>query len=161
MNTARIKQKSLVISLLDLKNMFNEVHHNLFPEVLKYHHIPDHIHLLLRSLNSNFQTSIITNSFQTPYFAIGHGVLQGDFLSPSTFNLCFNTFIWYISDQIFKQFGFNMSSIYPIHWFQFADDAAVITSLEHENHILLSHFTRCCTWANMIIRVDKCFDIWN
>ena len=33
-NTARIKQKSLVITLLDLKNAFGEVHHNLIPEVL-------------------------------------------------------------------------------------------------------------------------------
>ena len=34
-NTARIKQKSLVITLLDLKNAFGEVHHNLIPSVLK------------------------------------------------------------------------------------------------------------------------------
>ena len=43
-----------------------------------------------------------------------------------------------------------------MHWFQFADDAAVITSLEQENQILLNHFTRRCTWASMVIRVDKC-----
>ena len=155
-NTARIKQKSLVITLLDLKNAFGEVHHNLIPSVLKYHHIPDHIQILLRSLYSNFHTSIITDSFQTPFIRVRRGVLQGDCLSPLTFNLCFNTFIRYISDQKFKQFGFSTSSLLPIHWFQFADDAAVITGLENENQILLNHFTRWCTWANMIIRVDKC-----
>ena len=155
-NTARIKQKSLVITLLDLKNAFGEVHHNLIPSVLRYHHIPDHIQMLIRSLYSNFQTSIITDSFQTPFIKVGRGVLQGDCLSPLTFNLFFNTFIRYISDQKFKQFGFSTSSLLPIHWFQFADDAAVITGLENENQILLNHFTRWCTWANMIIRVDKC-----
>ena len=155
-NTARIKQKSLVITILDLKNAFGEVHHNLIPAVLRYHHIPDHIQLLIRSLYSNFQTSIITDSFQTPFIKVGRGVLQGDSLSPLTFNLCFNTFIHYISEQKFKQFGFSASSLLPIHWFQFADDAAVITGLENENQILLNHFTRWCTWANMIIRVDKC-----
>ena len=155
-NTARIKQRSLVITLLDLKNAFGEVHHSLIPEVLKYHHVPTHIQLLIRSLYSNFQTSIITSSFQTPYIAVGRGVLQGDCLSPLTFNLCFNTFIRYISDKKFKQFGFAISPIHPIHWFQFADDAAVITSLEQENQILLNHFTRWCTWASMVIRVDKC-----
>ena len=87
---------------------------------------------------------------------MGRGVLQGDCSSPLTFNLCFNTFIHYISEQKFKQFGFSTSSLLPIHWFQFADDAAVITGLENENQILLNHFTRWCTWANMIIRVDKC-----
>ena len=155
-NTARIKQKSLVISLLDLKNAFEGVHHGLIAGVLEYYHIPDRIWLLVRSLYSYFQTSIITNSFQTPYITVGHGILQGDCLSPLTFNLCFNAFIQDISDQKFKQFGFNASSIYPIHCFQFVDDSAVITSLEHENKILLNHFRRWCTWANMIIRVDKC-----
>ena len=49
-NTTRIKQKSLVISLLDIKNAFGGVHHNLIPDVLMYHHIPDHIQLLVRSI---------------------------------------------------------------------------------------------------------------
>ena len=48
-NTARIKQKSLVITLLDLKHAFGEVHHNLIPSVLRYHQVPDHIQMLIRS----------------------------------------------------------------------------------------------------------------
>ena len=47
---ARIKQRSLFITLLDLKNAFGEVHHNLIYEVLIYHHIPDHIISLIKSL---------------------------------------------------------------------------------------------------------------
>ena len=43
-----------------------------------------------------------------------------------------------------------------VHWFQSADDAAIITSGEKENHILLNCFTRWCQWANFVIRVDKC-----
>ena len=38
----------------------------------------------------------------------------------------------------------------------FADDAAVKTGLEKENQVLLNHFSRWCTWAGKIIRVDKC-----
>ena len=37
----RKSQRSLVIALLDLKNAFGEVHHNLIQEVLLYHHITD------------------------------------------------------------------------------------------------------------------------
>ena len=44
----------------------------------------------------------------------------------------------------------------PIHWFQFADDAAVVTTDERENQLLLTCFTKWCQWANMIIRVDTC-----
>ena len=68
---------------------------------------------------------------------VGRRVLQGDCLSPLTINLCFNTFIRYVSDQKFKRFGFNTNSLLPIHWFQFADDAAAITGLEKENQIPL------------------------
>ena len=89
-NTARIKQKSLVVTLLDLKNGFGEVHHILIPEVLKYHHKPTHIKLLIRSLYSNFQKSIIT-----PYIVVGRDVIQGDCQSPLAVNLFFNTFIRY------------------------------------------------------------------
>ena len=44
----------------------------------------------------------------------------------------------------------------PIHWFLFADDAAVVTTNERENQLLLNCFTKWCTWSDMIIRVDKC-----
>ena len=88
---AKLKQKSLVITLLDLKNAFGEVHHNLIPEVLQYHHIPLHMQTIIRDFYSNFRTSIVTTLFRTPFSKVGRGVLQGDCLSPLTFNLCFNT----------------------------------------------------------------------
>ena len=44
----------------------------------------------------------------------------------------------------------------PIHWFQFADDAAVVTTNERKNKIPLNCFTKWCTRSDMIISVDKC-----
>ena len=160
-NKARIKQRSLVITLLDLKNAFGEVHHNLIHEVLSYHHIPDHIRFLIRSLYTGFQTSILTSEYNTPFITVHRGVLQGDCLSPLIFNMCFNTFIQHIKGDQYRQCGFHInnnhiSSLNPVHWFQFADDAAVITGQESENQILLNRFSIWCNWADMIIRVDKC-----
>ena len=87
--------------------------------------------------------------------------LQGDSLSPLLFNMSLNTFIQHIKSEKYSQLGFwkfNKTGIpcNPIHWFQFADDAAVISSQEKENQILLNRFSVWCQWANMIIRVDKC-----
>ena len=160
-NTARIKQRSVIITLLDLKNAFGELHHNLIYEVLQYHHLPREISDLIRSLYTNFRTSIITEQFGTPFIAIGRGVLQGDCLSPLLFNMSFNTFIQHIKSEKYSQLGFWKFNKYgipcnPIHWFQFADDAAVNSSQEKENQILLNRFSVWCQWANMIIRVDKC-----
>ena len=155
-NKARIKQRSLVITLLDLKNAFGEVHHNLISSILDYHHIPGHIKLIVESLYTDFKTSIITAEFRTPFIPVGRGVLQGDCLSPLLFNMCFNTFIQHIKAEKYRQFGFSFQFLNPIHWFQFADDAAVISSQESENQHLLNRFSIWCQWSNMIIRVDKC-----
>jgi hypothetical protein len=94
-NKARIKQRSsLVITLLDLKNAFGEVHHNLIQFVLGYHHIPNHMNNLIKSLYTDFKTSVITSEFRTHFIPVGRGVLQGDCLSPLLFNMCFNTYIY-------------------------------------------------------------------
>ena len=79
-NQARIRQRSLVVSLLDLKNVFGEVYHNLIQSVLHYHHIPDHIQIMIKSLYTNFKTSIITSNFDSEFLKVGRGVLQRDCL---------------------------------------------------------------------------------
>ena len=96
------------ITLLDLKNAFGEVHHNLIQTALDYHHIPDHIKSLVKSLYTDFKTSILTNEFRTPFISVGRGVLQGDFLSLLLFNLCFNTFLQHIKSEKYRQFGFSL-----------------------------------------------------
>ena len=86
-NTARTKQRSVVITLLYLKNAFGELHHNLIYEVLKYHHIPLQINDIIGSLYSNFQTSIITEQFNTPFITNGRGVYTSVSLSPLLFSM--------------------------------------------------------------------------
>ena len=160
-NKARIKQRSVVITLLDLKNAFGEVHHNLISEVFCYHHVPQQAQALTSSLYENFHTCIITDEYTTPAIPVRIGALQGDCLSPLLSNMCFNTFIQYIRQEKYRQFGFsphdeNDRLYNPIHWFQFADDAAVVTTDERENQLLLNCFTKWCLWSAMKIRVDKC-----
>ena len=101
-NKARIKQRSLVITLLDLKNAFGEVHRNLIQSVLEYHHVPHHIKHVIASLYTDFKTSVITSEFRTPFITVGRGVLQGDCLSPLLFNMCFNTFIQHIKADKYR-----------------------------------------------------------
>ena len=44
----------------------------------------------------------------------------------------------------------------PLHWFQIADDAAVISCQKQENQILLYRFSTWCRWTAMKIGVDNC-----
>ena len=108
---ANIINKS--ISLLGLQNAFSEVHHSLIPAVLLHDHTPNEIQHLIRGIYSNFHTSTITDSYQTPFIKVDRGVLQGDGPSPLTFNHCYNMFIHYISHQNFKQFAFLWTPFIP------------------------------------------------
>ena len=65
----------------------------MIQSTLDYLHIPDHIKSLVKSLYTDFKTSILTKEFRSPFISVGRGVLQGDCLRPLLFNLCFNTFL--------------------------------------------------------------------
>ena len=56
---AKKKQRSLVVTLLDLKNAFGEVHHNLIPLVLDYHHVPSELIECIMSLYKDFATTVV------------------------------------------------------------------------------------------------------
>ena len=90
---AKRKQKTLVVTLLDLKNAFEEVSHSLIPTVLQFHHIPREMQNIISEFYSGFSTSIATKTFVTSPLQVKKGVLQGDCLSPLLFNMLFNTFI--------------------------------------------------------------------
>ena len=150
-------QRSLVVTLLDLRNAFGEVHHNLIPVVLAHHHIPNNIIKGIMSIYDDFASPIATDSFATLFFHIKKGVLQGDCLSPLVFNLIINTIVQFVPQQQFSQLGYSLTNLLrPTYWFQFADDAAVATGQEYETQIPLNVFSTWCTWSKMIIRVDKC-----
>ena len=87
---AKKQQRSLTVTLLDLKNAFGEVHHRLIPTVLQYHHIPEH-----------FYSSVVTEAYQTSFIKVNTGVLQGCCFSPLLFNMLVNTYVQYIKSERF------------------------------------------------------------
>ena len=80
---SRKQQQSVTvtITLIDLKNAFEEVHHSLVQSVLRYHYMPDEISCIVKMLYSDFYLSIIMNDFHTKYTAVEKGVLPGDSFS--------------------------------------------------------------------------------
>ena len=125
-NNVRCRQCSVTITLIDLQNAFGKFHHNLIETVLKYHHIPDDVISIIRSFYGDFH--ITTLPFSSDYTKIGKGVLQGDCFSPLIFNMVMNTFIQYIQNEFFQQFGYQFLKHFILkHWLQIADDAGAIT----------------------------------
>ena len=112
----------------------------------------------MNSLYSDYFISITTKDFITNPIKVNHGVLQGDCLSQLIFNLCINTLIKSIENKKVGCLGRYVLDkiLIPRHWFQFADDTAIITALEGNNQLLCNVFTKWTSWADLIIRVDKC-----
>ena len=103
---AKLKQRTLVITLLDLKNAFGQVHNNLIIEILKYRHLPNEVQNMILDLYGNFITRIACKDYITDPILVEHGALQGDGLSPLLFNLVFNSFIQTIKSDEFKQLSY-------------------------------------------------------
>ena len=108
---AKNKQQQLLITLFDLKNAFGEVYHNLIKTVLKYHHIPPIIINLINSLYTDYFISITAKDFIANPIKVNRGVLQGDCLSPSIFNLCVNVLIISIKSEKVGCLGYKSYKI--------------------------------------------------
>ena len=147
-NNAQLKQKGCVIILLDLKNAFDEVDHQLLIETLKFHHMLDDVITLISSLYSDYDISVLTDSFMTSLIRVHRGVLQDDSLSSIVFNLIINILTNTIKTEKIE--------CGPKHRFQFADDIAIVTALESDNQHLCNVFLKWASWANLTMKVGKC-----
>ena len=111
---ARIKQRSLTVTLLDLKNAFGEVDHMLIKTTLGYHDISDFASDIILNIYNDFYTRILTKSYTKDYNRVGKGALQEDSLSPLLFNMVMNTFIQHVKKEKYTQYRIQFSqSVLP------------------------------------------------
>ena len=58
---ARKKQRSIIATLVDKKNAFGEIHHNLIRSILKFHHLPHEVIILVEDLYTDYTTLFTIN----------------------------------------------------------------------------------------------------
>ena len=78
---ARNKQKSVWVTLIDLKNSFGEVRHGFIEQVLKFDQMPIEMISFILTTYINFTISVATDVFVTNPVKV----------PPVIFNMCFNT----------------------------------------------------------------------
>ena len=157
MRDAKRNQRSLVITLLDLKNAFGEINHKLIIAALQYHHVPSEITNLIENIYTNCQISIATGTQNTPLINVSKGLLQGDPCSPLIFNICFNPLMKLISQPKYEQLGYFWGPNARVRsWLQFADDTALISKNVKAAQSLIDLNIAWCRWTGMEIRTDKC-----
>ena len=73
--------------------------------VLATNHISESAQPLIVNLYTDFHSYVISDSFSASAILFKRGVLQGECLRHFIFSLCFNTFIQFIKQEIYIQFG--------------------------------------------------------
>lgn len=159
LNDAKRHQRTIIVTLLDLRNAFGEVNHNLIELMLIHHHVPSPITNLIRSIYSNYHIMVSINGELTPAIQIKKGVLQGDPCSPILFNMCFNPLMRVLDCQEYRQCGYMWgpsADLKSRSWLQFADDSAIIAHSSEGAQKLINLNQAWCKWSGMEMRIDKC-----
>ena len=144
-NQARNKQSQIIVTLLYLKNAFDEVDYRLMFKVLEYHHLPAEMKTLITDYCDNYTMSVGHDDYSTEHMIVGKGVLQGDCLNPLLFSMIVNTLIKSADHEKSRCMGYSFAkTLLPRHWFQFADDSAITTSTEKDNQLPLNVFNKWC-----------------
>ena len=107
LKTAKREQRCITIALLDLKNAFGEIHHNLIAASLQFHHVPAELIQLFKSSYENNYIVVSMDQKTTDPIRVERGVLQGDPSSPLLFNLCFNTLMLTLDQPMYRKLGFS------------------------------------------------------
>ena len=103
---AKRNQRSVNVTLLDLRNAFGEVSHDLITSALEYLHVPKEIIALIQNIYTNSMISVAVGSHNTRFIPVSRGVLQGDPCSPLIFNMTFNPLMIMITQPKYEQFGY-------------------------------------------------------
>ena len=157
-HTAKRENRSICISLLDLKNAFGLVQHTLIKQALLFHHVPEEFIQIFEDIYKNSSISVALGGTWTRNISVERGVLQGDPSSPLLFNICMNTFLLTLNRPEFAQLGFSwgkQNNRRSRSWLQYADDAIVISPDVKAAQQLLSMFESWCLHTGMIVNKDK------
>jgi len=158
MRDAKKTHRKYFVVLLDLRNAFGEVQHNLIRASLRYHHVPDSFIRVFDSIYTDFGIAVSSGGLLTEKILVKRGVLQGDPCSPLLFNLCFNSLMRLLETPQYKQMGYfwGRQEHQQCSWLQYADDALIMANSLPAAQCLVKLFEAWCNWAKMDIRLDKC-----
>ena len=149
LNEAKRHQRSIIVTLLDLRNAFGEVNHKLINLTLRYHHLPTEIINLIANIYTDSKISIAHGEESTKFVPVERGVLQGDPCSPLIFNMCFNPLMKMVTQEKYEQLGYLWGPTAELHsrsWLQFADDTALISHDIRGAQALLDLNSAWCEW---------------
>ncbi len=94
--------KDLFVTFLDIKNAYGSINHSFILFVMKQYKVPEEIVNYFQKFYSQLKIRIISVDFESEYFDMERGVIQGDHFSNILFIMCIGYIISFINDKYKK-----------------------------------------------------------
>ena len=124
-------KRTMIVTLLDLRNAFGEVNHRLIYSSLRYHYVPEEIISIIKDIYTHSLITVASTAAQnSELIRVERGVLQGDPCSPLIFNICFNPLMQAVVQAKYEHLGYMWGPTAELRsrsWLQFADDTVLIS----------------------------------
>jgi Reverse transcriptase (RNA-dependent DNA polymerase) len=153
---AKMEQRQIVVTWLDLRNAYGSVRHNLLQFALNWFHVPAFVQRLIFDYYEKICAQIKTRNWSTLFFLFDIGFFQGCVLSCILFNCVFQLLLDLLKPFAEEGYHFKGSSILN-HVQAFADDISVMTSTPQKNQHALDIVKSFLSWTGtMNENLKKC-----
>ena len=156
---AKLNNKTLHATWLDLKDAFGSVPHVLIPYVMSYYHIPQQIITYITSLYSKLEGKVCTKEWESEFFKFLRGVFQGDPFSGIIFLVVFNPLVEYLKKHK-ETHGYQISTketgVKSVVTTPFADDFNILTRSKSMQQNLISDIEEKLESMGLVVKPEKC-----
>ena len=156
---AKLNNKTLHATWLDLKDAFGSVPHVLIPYVMSYYHIPQQIITYITSLYSKLEGKVYTKEWESEFYKFLRGVFQGDPFSGIIFLVVFNTLVEFLKKHK-ETHGYQISTketgVKSVVTTPFADDFNKLTRSKSMQQNLISDIEEKLESMGLVVKPEKC-----
>ena len=155
---AKLHNRDLHITLLDIKSAFNSVDHDCLFRILQALGIPQDVLDIIIDLHHGASTCISTNHGKTAPVSLRRGTIQGDSLSPLLFILFLEPLVCWLQVNDRGQRCMSASSTCPHYTNALAagDDLALMSGSSDQMQVQLNKVQAFADWCGMKLSPAKC-----
>jgi hypothetical protein len=151
---AKMEQRQVVVSWMDLRNAHGSVRHNLIQFALRWFRVPPVVQRLVFDYYEKICAQVRTSSWSTLFFLFDLGLFQGCVLSCILFNCVFQLLIDLLKPLAEDGYHFKGTSV-VCHAQAFADDLSVMTSTPEKNQKALEVVKKFLVWTGTMRENSK------
>jgi hypothetical protein len=151
---AHDNNRELHVTYIDFRSAFPSISHERLPAMLRFSGIPEDAIAVICNLYSGASTQIRVPAGSTEKIPVCRGVIQGDCISPTIFNLFVEPLLhWF--DQ--GSCGYTPSCIKAkLASLGYADDLSLLNEKVTDSQWQMEKVHRYSAWAGMDLNVPKC-----